>query len=125
MKHCQEKLGLYGLQEHIWAGSFLASSKERFLPINSSGVERKRVKTGPVYSTWKNRKDKVFNVLHILHRIILIRLVICKVFFTILSVYALRNGLEETEKDRFYDQLQSVLTIDLSHRLILMEPARP
>ena len=53
--------------------------------------------------------DKVFDVLHISDRIILIRLVIGKVVFTFLSVYAPQAGLQEAEKDRFYDQLQSVV----------------
>ena len=53
--------------------------------------------------------DKVFDVLHISDRIILIRLVIGKVVFTFLSVYTPQAGLQEAEKDRFYDQLQSVV----------------
>ena len=53
--------------------------------------------------------DKVFDVLRISDRIILIRFVIGKVVFTFLSVYAPQAGLQEAEKDRFYGQLQNVM----------------
>ena len=53
--------------------------------------------------------DKVFEVLRISDRIILFKLVIGKVVFTFLSVYAPQAGLQEAEKDQFYDQLQSVM----------------
>ena len=58
----------------------------------------------------EHRVDKVFEVVRICDRIILLRLVIGKVVFTLLSVYTPQSGLPEAVKERFYDQLQSTVT---------------
>ena len=101
---CKSTDGLEVLQQirHV-------SSKEKIPPLNSSGVERKWVKGEQGFLLAEKWVDKVFDVLRISDRIILIRLVIGKVLLTFLSVYAPQAGLQEAEKDRIYDQLQSVL----------------
>ena len=55
----------------------------------------------------ENWVDKVFQVLRISDRIILIKLVIRQVVFSFVSVYAPQTGLPESAKQPFYDQLQS------------------
>ena len=101
---CKSTDGLEVLQQirHV-------SSKEKIPPLNSCGVERKGVNAEPVFSWRKSGWTMFFYVLRISDIIILIRLVIGKVVFTFLSVYAPQAGLQEAEKDRFYNQLQSVL----------------
>ena len=51
--------------------------------------------------------EKVFDVQRISDRIIQIRLVLGKVVYTFLSIYAPQVGLSDSEKERFFDQLQS------------------
>ena len=81
------------------------SSKEKIPPLNSSGVERKGVKAEPLFSWLKSGWTKF--------------LMYCVFVFTFLSVYAPQAGLQEAEKDRFYNQLQSVMArIPVSEVLI-------
>ena len=67
----------------------------------------------------KKWTDKVFEVQRPSDRIILLKLIIGKTVYTLVSVYAPQQGRPEAEKDRFYDQLNVVVAkIPLSEVLI-------
>ena len=67
----------------------------------------------------KKWTENVFEVQRISDRIILLKLIIGKTVFTIISVYAPQQGRPAVEKERFYDQLQSVTAkVPLSEVLI-------
>ena len=83
----------------VWQQIRNVSSKEKIPPLNSSGVERKIGQGGADFLLAEKWVDKVFDVLRISDRIILIRLVIGKVVLTFLSVYAPQVGLQEAKKD--------------------------
>ena len=109
----RRRVDLCGVQEHRWAGS-LATNQTRLIKGKDSTFKffwcgKERGQGGAGFLLAEKWVDKVFDVLRISDRIILIRLVIGKVVLTFLSVYAPQAGLQEAEKDRFYDQLQSVM----------------
>ena len=67
----------------------------------------------------KKWNKNVFEVHCISNRMILLKLIIGKTVFTIISVYAPQQGRPAAEKERFYDQLQSVTAkVPLSEVLI-------
>ena len=109
----RRRVDLCGVQEHRWVGS-LAANQTRLIKGKDSTFKffwcgKERGQGGAGFLLVEKWVDKVFDVLRISDRIILIRLVIGKVVYTFLSVYAPQAGLQEAEKDRFYDQLQSVM----------------
>ena len=109
----RRRVDLCGVQEHRWAGS-LAANQTRLIKGKDSTFKffwcgKERGQGGACSLLAEKWMDKVFDVLRISDRIILIRLVIGKVVFTFLSVYAPQAGLQEAEKDRFYDQFQNVM----------------
>ena len=109
----RRRVDLCGVQEHRWAGSLAANQtrliKGKDFTFKFFWCGKKRGQGGAGFLLAEKWVDKVFDVLRISDRIILIRLVIGKVVFTFLSVYAPQAGLQEAEKDQFYDQLQSVM----------------
>ena len=52
--------------------------------------------------------EKVFEVKRVTDRILLLRMVVGKVVFAFICVYAPQAGHSAEEKDRFYEQLQAV-----------------
>ena len=69
----------------------------------------------------KKWTENVFEVQRISDRIILLKLIIGKTVFTIISVYAPQQGRPAVEKERFYNQLQSVTAkVPLSEVLITL-----
>ena len=64
--------------------------------------------------------ERVFEVVRVSDRIILIRMTIGKTVFVFVSVYAPQAHLSEAEKDRFYQMLRcTVATIPASEQLIV------
>ena len=64
--------------------------------------------------------EKVFEVIRILDRIILIRMVVGSVVFVFVSVYAPQANLSESVKDQFYYALQSTIArVSSSEQLII------
>ena len=57
----------------------------------------------------KKWTDNVFEVQRLNDRIILLKLIIGKSVYTFISVYAPHTGRPDSERDRFYDQLNSVI----------------
>lgn len=53
--------------------------------------------------------EKVFEVLRVSDRILLLKMIIGKVVFTFVCVYAPQVGLSDAEKDSFYQKLQCVV----------------
>ena len=53
--------------------------------------------------------EKVFEVRRLSDRILLVRLVVGKVVFALVCVYASQVGLSEDVKSQFYEQLQSLI----------------
>ncbi|XP_045174424.2 craniofacial development protein 2-like [Mercenaria mercenaria] len=110
----RRRVDLCCVQEHRWAGSLSANQTRQIKGKDSiykffwSGNDRGLGGAGILLA--EKWVDKVFDVQRVSDRIILMRLVIGKVVFTFLSVYAPQSGLSETEKERFYDQLQGVVT---------------
>ncbi|MES9950785.1 MAG: endonuclease/exonuclease/phosphatase family protein, partial [Candidatus Thiodiazotropha sp.] len=64
--------------------------------------------------------EKVFEVVRVSDRIILIRMTIGKMVFVFVCIYAPQANLSEAEKDRFYQMLQSTMAkIPASEQLIV------
>ena len=53
---------------------------------------------------------KVFDVNRVSDRILLFKLLVAETIITVLSVYARQSGLDQSTKDAFYDDLQSVMS---------------
>ena len=103
-------------------GKWKALSKylEKTLASNSFGLEMTRalVELGVLLAEewW----EKVFEVVRVSDRIILIRMTIGKTVFVFVCVYAPQANLSEFEKDRFYQMLQcAVSKIPASEQLIV------
>ena len=110
----RRKVDLCGVQEHRWAGG-LTPNQTRFIKGKDSRYKfywcgNKEGQGGAGILLAEHWVDKVFEVMRISDRIILLRLVIGKAVFTFLSVYAPQSGLPEAVKEHFYDQLQSTVT---------------
>ena len=102
------------MQEHRWAGG-LTPNQTRFIKDKDSCYKfyrcgNKEGQGGAGILLAEHWVDKVFEVVRICDRIILLRPVIGKVVLTFLSVYTPQSGLPEAVKERFYDQLQSTVT---------------
>ena len=54
--------------------------------------------------------EKVFDVNRVSDRILLFELLVGETIITVLSVYAPQSGLDQSTKDAFYDDLQSVMS---------------
>ena len=54
--------------------------------------------------------EKVFDVNRVSDRILLFKLLVGETIITVLSVYAPQSGLDQSTKDAFYDDLQSVMS---------------
>ena len=104
LKRCQEGEWTFcGVQEHRLARS-LAANQTRLIKGKDSTFKfswcgKERGQGGAGFLFGEKWVDKGFGVLRISDRIILIRLVIGKVVFTFLSVYAPQAGLQEAEED--------------------------
>ena len=109
----RRNVDLCGIQEHRWAGG-LAANQTRLLKGrntrykffwsgNSQGLGGAGILLAECWI------EKVFEVQRISDRIILMRLILGKAVFTFLSVYAPQTGLPDSDKERFYDQLQSTI----------------
>ena len=55
-------------------------------------------------------KEAIFDVKHVSVRIVLIKLIVRKINVTVLLVYAPKDGLDDSVKDLFYENLQWTLT---------------
>ena len=55
-------------------------------------------------------KEAIFDVKHVSVRIVLIKLIVRKIIVTVLLVYAPKDGLDDSVKDLFYENLQWTLT---------------
>ena len=91
-KLSRRRVDLCGVQEHRWAGC-LATNQASLIKGKDSTFKffwcgKERGQGGVGFLLAEKWVDKVFDVLRISDRIILIRLVIGKVLFTFLSVYA-------------------------------------
>ena len=63
--------------------------------------------------------EKVFDVNRVSDRILLFKLLLGEKIVTVLSVYAPQSGLDQSTKDAFYDDLQSVLTKVKDHEFLI------
>ena len=109
----RRNVDLCGIQEHRWAGGLAANQSRMLKGRNTrykffwSGNSQGLGGAGILLAeSWI---EKVFEVQRISDRIILIRLILGKAVFTFLSVYAPQTGLPDSDKERFYDQLQSTI----------------
>jgi len=110
----RRKVNLCGVQEHRWAGG-LTPKQTCFIKGKDSHYKfywcgNKEDQGGVGILLVEHWVDKLFEVVRISDRIIVLRLVIGKAIFTFLSVYAPQSGLHEAVKEHFYDQLQSTVT---------------
>ena len=98
----RRKVDLCGVQEHRWAGG-LTPNQTCFIKGKDSRYKfywcgNKEGQGGAGILLAEHWVDKVFEVVHISDRTILLRLVIGKVVFTFLSVYTPQSGLPEAVK---------------------------
>ena len=114
----RRRVDLCGVQEHRWAGS-LAAKQTRLIKGKDSTFKffwcgKERGQGGAGFLLAEKRVDKVFDVLHISDRIILIRLVIGKVVF----IFLLEEDWLRIQTMFVQDAVIRLnrLTIDLSHR---------
>ena len=123
----RRKLDVAGLQETRYRGVESATQsrtqvrwlkgKDSTYKFYWSGNPKSRNGEGILLA--KKWTENVFGVQCISDRIILLKLIIGKTVFTIISVYAPQQGRPAAEKERFYDQLQSVtVKVPLSEVLI-------
>lgn len=109
----RRRVDLCGVQEHRWAGGLTANQtrqikgKDSIYKFYWAGNQKGQGGAGILLA--EKWVEKVFEVQRISDRIILLRLVIGKVVFAFISVYAPQVGRAEAEKERFYDQLQSAV----------------
>jgi len=106
----RRKVDLCVIQEHRWASGLTANQARLikgkdsvykfYWSANDMGLG------GVGFLLADQWLEKVFDVQHISDRIIQIRLILGKVIFTFLSIYAPQVGRTEAEKQHFYDQLQ-------------------
>ena len=69
---------------------------------------------GVVVLLAKKWEKEVYEVQRVPDRILLLRMVVGKVVFAFICVYAPQAGLSVEEKDRFYEQLQGVVCKSIS-----------
>ena len=97
---------LCAIQEHNWRGASARAikGKDTVYKFFWSGSPEGRGGVGFLLaSEWSKH---VMEVKRVSDRIIFLRLVIGSKAFTFVSVYAPQSGLNETEKEKFYDTLQ-------------------
>ena len=110
----RRRIDLCCLQETRWKGG-LASNQSRILTGKDSRYKfywcGNQNGTGGVGILLAERwLEKVFEVLRISDRILVLKMVIGKLAYAFISVYAPQIGLSEDDKDRFYDQLRGAVS---------------
>jgi exonuclease III len=105
----RRRVDLCCLQETRWrnAGTRKIEGKDSQFKLFWSGNEKGTGGVGVLLAEkwW----EKIYDVQRVCDRILLVRLVIGKVACAFLCVYAPQSGLNDELKDRFYEQLQSVV----------------
>lgn len=101
------------LQETRWKGG-LESCQNRLIAGKASKYKlywtgNKEGSAGVGIILAESWVEKVFEVQRISDRILLLKMVIGRKVYSFLSVYAPQAGLGDADKDRFYDQLRSVV----------------
>ena len=106
-------IDICGIQEHRWKGT-LASNQVRYL--KGKDTEFKFLWCGNAEGTGgagflvaKKWADQIIEVQRASDRILLIKLILGKSVFSLISIYAPQSGLSAEIKERFYDQLQGVV----------------
>lgn len=94
------------LQQTWWKGDLNTCQNKwsltRAITINSTGMETDRTVGVLLTEKWV---EKVFGVQHFSDRIFILKMVICKSVHSFISVYTLKVGRSDADKDCFYDQL--------------------